>query len=90
LGANAAATSSRCASLPDARTGPYEAAKTKDGKLADHDGKMLTVKKQRPRLLSDLSPEARKLIEEVVLDRNGNFLWAWFHAQQLRRVLVAS
>ena len=45
----------------------------KDGKAAtDETGKMLTVKKQRPRLLSDLPPDLRKAIEHVQLDAKGN------------------
>src|SRR5215469_2325022 len=53
----------------------YEAAKTKDGKLAtDQNGKMLTVRKQRPKLINDLPLEARKLIEDVTIDRNGNVI----------------
>jgi hypothetical protein len=52
----------------------YEAAKVgRDGKLeTDEDGKMLTVKKQRPRLLSDLPPDLRKAIERVQVDARGN------------------
>jgi hypothetical protein len=52
----------------------YEAAKVgKDGKLETNgDGKMLTVRKQRLRLLSDLPPEVRKTIEHVQLDARGN------------------
>jgi len=53
----------------------YEASKTKDGKLAtDQDGKMLTVRKQRAKLINDLPLEARKLIEDVTIDRNGNVI----------------
>ena len=45
----------------------------KDGKAAtDETGKMLTVKKQRPKLLSDLPPDLRKAIEHVQLDAKGN------------------
>src|SRR5215469_774519 len=45
----------------------------KDGKLkTDEAGRMQTVKKQRPRLLSDLPPELRNVIEDVSIDRNGN------------------
>jgi hypothetical protein len=33
---------------------------------------MLTVKKQRPRLLSDLPPDLRKLIEHIQIDSKGN------------------
>jgi hypothetical protein len=48
----------------------YEAAKVgKDG-----DGKMLTVRKQRPRLLSDLPPDLRKAIEHVQVDARGNIV----------------
>src|SRR5215471_16031332 len=54
----------------------YEAAKTgKDGKLAtDQDGRMLTVRKQRAKLINDLPLEFRKLIEDVSIDRNGNVI----------------
>jgi hypothetical protein len=53
-----------------------EVAKSdEDGKLeTDETGKMLTVKKQRPRLLSDLPPELRKAIEHVQVDARGNVL----------------
>jgi hypothetical protein len=56
-------------SMHEADIGDYfetvEVAKSdKDGKLeTDEAGKMLTVKKQRPRLLSDLPPDLRKVIE---------------------------
>jgi hypothetical protein len=52
----------------------YEAAKVgKDGKLeTDEVGKMLTVRRQRPRLLSDLPPDLRKAIEHVQVDARGN------------------
>ena len=54
----------------------HEVAKTgKDGELETaSDGKMLAVRKQRPKLLSDLPPELRKLIEDVTVDRNGNVI----------------
>jgi hypothetical protein len=54
----------------------YEAAKTgKDGKLeTDKEGKMLTVRKQQAKLINDLPPEFRKLIEDVTVDRNGNVI----------------
>jgi hypothetical protein len=52
-----------------------EVAKSKDGKVqTDEAGKMLTVKKQQAKLLSDLPPELRKCIEDVTVDRNGNFI----------------
>jgi Terminase small subunit len=51
-----------------------EVAKSnKDGQLeTDETGKMLTVKKQRPRLLSDLPPDLRRAIEHVQVDARGN------------------
>jgi hypothetical protein len=54
----------------------YETAKVgRDGKIeTDEDGKMLTVRKQRPRLLSDLPPDVRKTIEDVSVDKNGNVI----------------
>jgi Terminase small subunit len=54
----------------------YEAAKVgKGGELeTDHDGKMLTVRKQRAKLINDLPLEFRKLIEDVAVDRNGNVI----------------
>jgi hypothetical protein len=45
----------------------------KNGQLeTDETGKMLTVKKQRPRLLSDLPQDVRKAIEYVQIDARGN------------------
>jgi hypothetical protein len=70
-----------------------EVAKSdKDGKLeTDETGKMLTVKKQRPRLLSDLPPDLRKAIEHVQLDAKGNVapqLYSKLQAnQELRKML---
>jgi hypothetical protein len=54
----------------------YEVAKTStDGKLAtDQEGKKLTVRKQRAKLINDLPLEFRKLIEDVTVDRNGNVI----------------
>jgi hypothetical protein len=64
----------------------------KDSKAAtDETGKMLTVKKQRPRLLSDLPPDLRKAIEHVRLDAKGNVvpqLYSRLQAnQELRKML---
>jgi hypothetical protein len=52
----------------------YEAAKSdRDGKLeTDAAAKMLTARKQRPKLLSDLPPDLRKAIEHVHVDARGN------------------
>jgi hypothetical protein len=54
----------------------YEVGKTnRDGKLeTDQQGKMLTLRKQRAKLINDLPLEARKLIEDVMVDRNGNVI----------------
>jgi len=54
----------------------YEAAKVgAEGKLeTDEAGRMLTVRKQRPKLLSDLPPDLRKAVEEVIVDRHGNYV----------------
>jgi len=45
----------------------------KDGKAETNAaGNMLTVKRERPRLLSDLPPDLRKAIEHVQVDARGN------------------
>jgi len=47
----------------------------KEGKAAtDEAAKLLTVRKQRPRLLSDLPPDLRKVIEHVQVDARGNVM----------------
>jgi hypothetical protein len=66
----------------------YEVAKTKDGVLAtDQDGKMLTVRKQRAKLINDLPPEFRKLIEDVTVDRHGNVIPKLYSKAQANRDL---
>jgi hypothetical protein len=71
----------------------YEAAKVgKDGNAeTDEPGHMLTLRKQRPRLLSDLPPDLRKAIEHVQLDAKGNVvpqLYSKLQAnQELRKML---
>jgi hypothetical protein len=67
----------------------YEVAKTgKDGKLAtDQDGKMPTVRKQRARLINDLPLESRKLIEDVTVDRHGNFIPKLYSKSEANREL---
>ena len=64
----------------------------KDGKAeSDEAGKMLTVRKQRPKLLSDLPPDLRKAIEHVQVDAKGNVvpqLYSKLQAnQELRKML---
>jgi hypothetical protein len=45
----------------------------KDGKAeTDEAGNMLTVKKERARLISDLAPDLRKAIEHIQVDARGN------------------
>jgi hypothetical protein len=53
-----------------------EVAKSnKEGKLeTDEDGKMLMVKKQRPRLFSELPADIRKQIEHIHVDSKGNMI----------------
>jgi hypothetical protein len=47
----------------------------RDGKPEiDEDGKALTVRKQRPKLLSDLPADVRKTIERVQADAKGNYV----------------
>jgi hypothetical protein len=67
----------------------YEAAKTdRDGKLeTDQEGKMLTVRKQRAKLINDLPPEFRRLIEDVMVDRNGNVIPKLYSKAQANRDL---
>ena len=67
----------------------YEAAKTdRDGKLeTDQEGKMLTARKQRAKLINDLPPEFRKLIEDVTVDRNGNVIPRLYSKAQANRDL---
>ena len=44
----------------------------KDGKAqTDEAGNMLTVKEERPRLISNLAPEVAQLIEDVTIDSKG-------------------
>jgi terminase small subunit-like protein len=54
----------------------YEATKfARDGEAeTDQAGKMLTVKKQRPKPLSDLPPDVCKAIEHVQVDARGNIV----------------
>jgi hypothetical protein len=67
----------------------YEAAKTsKDGESeTDQEGKMLTVRKQRAKLINDLPLEFRKLIQDVTVDRNGNVIPNLYSKAQANRDL---
>jgi hypothetical protein len=48
---------------------------------------MLTVRKQRAKLINDLPPESRKLIEDVVVDRYGNFIPKLYSKSEANREL---
>jgi hypothetical protein len=65
----------------------YTVAETStDGKLAtDPDGRMVTVRRQRPKLINDLPLEARKLIENVTVDRHGNVYPVLYSKAQANR-----
>jgi hypothetical protein len=69
----------------------YEAAKVgKDGKAeTDEAGKMLTVKKERPRLISELSPDIAKLIEDVTADSKGRLVPRFYSKLQASKELRA-
>jgi hypothetical protein len=69
----------------------YEAAKVgKDGKAeTDESGNMLTVKKERPRLISELSPDIAKLIEDVTADSKGRLIPKLYSKLQASRELRA-
>jgi terminase small subunit-like protein len=67
----------------------YQVAKTnRDGKLeTDREGKMVPVRKQRAKLINDLPLEARKLIEDVMVDRSGNVIPKLYSKSEANREL---
>ena len=67
----------------------YETAKSgKAGELeTDQGGGMLTARKQRAKLINDLPPEFRKLIEDVTVDRHGNVIPRLYSKAQANRGL---
>jgi hypothetical protein len=69
----------------------YETAKTsRDGQLeTDADDKMLTVRKERPRLISELSPDIAKLIEDVTVDSKGRSIPKLYSKLQASKELRA-
>jgi hypothetical protein len=69
----------------------YEAAKVgKDGKAeTDESGNMLTVKKERPRLISELSPAIAKLVEDVTADSKGRLIPRLYSKLQASKELWA-
>jgi hypothetical protein len=69
----------------------YETEKTnRDGQLeTDEAGNMLTVKKERPRLISELSPDIAKLIEDVTADSKGRLIPKLYSKLQASRELRA-
>jgi hypothetical protein len=70
-----------------------ERAKTnKAGEIeTDENGRMLTVREERPRLISDLAPEVAQLIEDVTVDRKGRLIPRLYSKpqanQELRKML---
>src|SRR5436190_5947812 len=50
---------------------------------------MLTVKKESPRLISELSPDIAKLIEEVTVDSKGRLIPKLYSKLQASRELRA-
>ena len=67
----------------------YEVAKTTKGGGVETDeiGKMLTVRKQRAKLLSDLPDDIAKFVEDVTVDRNGNFVPRLYSKSEANREL---
>jgi hypothetical protein len=60
----------------------------KAGELeTDQEGRMLTARKQRAKLINDLPPEFRKLIEDVTVDRHGNVIPKLYSKAQANRGL---
>jgi hypothetical protein len=57
------------------------------GAKTDETGNMLTVRNQRPRLLSDLSPDLCKVIEDVDVDAKGNVIPRLYSKLQANREL---
>jgi hypothetical protein len=61
-----------------------------DGKAeTDEAGNMLKVKKERPRLLSDLPPEIARLIEDVTIDSKGRLIPKLYSKLQASKELRA-
>ena len=62
----------------------------KNGNIeTDENGKMLTVKKERPRLISELSPDIAKLIEDVTADSKGRLIPRLYSKLQASKELRA-
>jgi hypothetical protein len=62
----------------------------KDGKAeTDEAGYLLTVKKERPRLISELSPDIAKLIEDVTADSKGRLIPKLYSKLQASKELRA-
>ena len=69
----------------------YEITKVdQDGKAeTDEAGNMLKVKKERPRLLSDLPPDIARLIEDVTIDSKGRLIPKLYSKLQASKELRA-
>jgi hypothetical protein len=55
----------------------------------DENGRMLTVREERPRLISDLAPEVAQLVEDVTIDRKGRFVPRLYSKAQANKELRA-
>jgi hypothetical protein len=53
----------------------------------DQNGKMLKVRRQRPKLINDLPLEARKLIEDVAISKNGEVVRRLYSRAEANREL---
>jgi hypothetical protein len=69
----------------------YEQPKTtKDGKIeTDQNGQMRVERKERPRAISELSPDIAKLIEDVTADSKGRLIPKVYSKLQASRELRA-
>ena len=74
----------------------YETTKVdQDGKAeTDEAGNMLKVKKERPRLLSDLPPDIARLVEDVTIDSKGRLIPKLYSklqaSKELRRCSISA
>ena len=81
--------------IHEANIGDYfetvEVAKVdRDGKAeTDEAGNMLTVKTERPRLISDLAPELAQVIEDVTIDSKGRAIPKLYSKLQASKELRA-
>jgi hypothetical protein len=69
----------------------YETTKVDQNGKAETDeaGNMLKVKKERPRLLTDLPPDIARLIEDVTIDSKGRLIPKLYSKLQASKELRA-